>query len=607
MQNKKDTTHMTLDKNFLEIFLDSTTFCVGICDGEDWLVQACNNKAVKYFRDSGERTIGLSLLSFLEKKEGKNSRDRLFESKPGEEISIVLQRHKYIFFWNYLDTLVLGNEENRPKTTQSNTSQNKRENIRKFFFFYEASSSTDEAYTLLGTELEVILDSIHDGIWIIDGNGITLHANKALKRITGLNPKDLIGIHVSIPMQEGKFDSCVTLDALEKKKTVTRFDDYATGIRCINTSIPILDEAGEVRRVVACIRNVTELEDLQAKLAKAEREAYLYKHKLENFERMETSGLLGDSQVMQNCIKQLVKLAKSGSEVLITGETGTGKSLAASVIHKKSPRADAPFIAINCASIPDSLIDSELFGYQKGAFTGANQAGKKGYFELADKGTLFLDEIAELPLNMQAKLLHVLDNYSFHRVGGGTEIKVDVRIITATNKSLEELVKAGTFRADLYYRLHVLTVNIPALREHETDIPLLANHFLVSACKRLGTSKAFSRKALQYFTDYNWPGNVRELRGAVEYLAAMVEGNIIHDSDLSGQILNKDIDATVQSNKQNQLDFHDLRDAVHNLEYTMIHEAILLGGSTYKAAKLLNISQSTVVRKSQQLGILIKE
>ena len=287
------------------------------------------------------------------------------------------------------------------------------------------------------------------------------------------------------------------------------------------------------------------------------------------------------------------------------GETGTGKSLAASYIHEHSIRKDKPFISINCAAIAESLIDSELFGYEKGAFTGADQAGKKGYFELADKGTLLLDEIGELPLNIQAKLLHVLDNYGFHRVGGNASINVDVRIIAATNRPLEELVEKGEFRADLFYRLHVLTVKIPPLRQRQEDIPQLAESFLSDTCKRLKTVKSFAPKALLALSAHTWPGNVRELRGAVEYLAAMTEGNIIRVADLYPYVLSEK--QVENSNTSITVNDKTLEEAVFELEYSMIKEALVQEGSTYKAAKKLGISQSTVVRKAKHLGIKISD
>jgi PAS domain S-box-containing protein len=467
----------------------------------------------------------------------------------------------------------------------------------------------DDKHRLLNRELQAIIDSLHDGIWIIDGDGVTVYVNKALQRITGIASSDVVGKHVSVPMNEGKFTSCVTLEALEQKKTVTMFDDYAGGIRCLNSSVPILDDTGKVWRVVASIRDMTELETLQKRLADAEVEAHIYKNSLNKFRQAETDRFIANSKLMRNCLHEFDKMAKVPSGILILGETGTGKSLAASIIHQKSPRSQAPFISVNCAAIPATLIESELFGYERGAFTGAGHTGKKGFFELADKGTLLLDEIGELPLSMQAKLLHVLDNHSFHKIGGSKSVKVDTRVIAATNRPLEKLVETGEFRADLYYRLRVLSVQIPPLRQHPEDIPELAMTFLKEACQRHGTIKTLSPRVLRCFAAHSWPGNVRELRAAVEFLAAMTEGSIIRMADLPPHILAADSESTVTmaADTEGEDRAHSLKNAVHVLEKKMIRSALIQGGSTYKAAKLLGISQSTVVRKARELGIGVVE
>ncbi len=463
--------------------------------------------------------------------------------------------------------------------------------------YTELSEKFEEAnYELVLNELQIVLDSIHDGVWIIDGNGITRHVNKALKRIANIRAKDVMGKHVTEPMLKGKFKSCVTLDALESKKAVTQFDDYMNDKRCLNTSTPILDENGNVRSVVAVIRDLTELEKIQNSLIESELQSISKESGLR-----EIGMFVGESSVFAGVLSQLKKAAKATQPVLLMGETGTGKTLAASFIHDNSQRKDKQVVHVNCGGIPETLIDSELFGYEKGAFTGAEPGGKKGYFELADGGTLFLDEIGELPLASQSKLLQVLDNYSFHKVGGKAPVKVDVRIIAATNRPLDELVKEGTFRKDLFYRLKILNVNIPPLRERFEDVPLLANLFLREACQRLGTVKTFHKKALLAMSGHTWQGNVRELRGVVEYLAAMTEGSIIRVEDM------KHFKFTEQEEGNEEvkisLNNKNLNEAVADLEKSMIKDALIQEGSSYKAAKRLGISQSSVVRKAQSFGI----
>ena len=571
-------------ENILEFF--PLTLCVCILSGKKGNIEAYNTRFETFFNSTASSLLGKSLLQLLSKMGAKHT-DFILQNPPdGEARTFTLPERTFISFKKTLRNGDLGlviDEE------------------LHLFFWGEIPYQHGEKYELLLHEFEIILDSIHDGVWIIDGNGITLHANKALKRIAGISAKDVIGKHVTVPMLEGKFTSCVTLDALEQKKTVTQFDDYFNGNRCLNTSSPILNEMGEVHRVVASIRDMTELESLQEKVAQIELEASRYKGELAKLEK--GSEFVGNSAIFQKSLKELKKVAKSPSCVLLMGETGTGKSLAASYIHENSERKDKSFIAINCAAIAESLIDSELFGYQKGAFTGADQNGKKGYFEMADGGTLLLDEVGELPLGVQAKLLHVLDNYSFHKVGGNASVSVDVRIIAATNRPLEDLVKTGEFRKDLYYRLNILTITVPPLRERFEDVPLLANAFLSDACRRLGTAKTFHKKALLALSGYSWPGNVRELRGAVEYLVAMSEGNTIKVEDMRPYIFSESLDASASV----FIKAKNLNDAVSELERGMIKNALIQEGSTYKAAKILGISQSSVVRKAKSLGIKISE
>lgn len=582
---------------FEHLLTDSLTpFCACLVTQKTGTILALNENAITFFNAAEKKILGKELPTLF-KKFGVTEFDFLEPAAPENCIKTFSNGHKsFLYFIQKI----------HPEET--NNSQNIFPNISPApslltFFWTEIPYPKTERSEPLIHDFDVLLDSIHDGIWIINGNGITLYANKAMKRIAGISPKDVIGKHVTIPMIQGKFTNCVTLSALAQKKTVTQFDDYSNGKHCLNTSTPILDENGNVERVVAIIRDMCEYDDLHKKVLDAEQTVKQYKGELKKFEN--GSKYIGTSKTFQNCLEQLRKVAKSNSAVLLLGETGTGKSLAASFIHENSSRKDKPFIAINCAAIAESLIDSELFGYEKGSFTGADQAGRKGYFEQADKGTLLLDEIGELPLSVQAKLLHVLDNYGFHRVGGNTLVNVDVRIIAATNRPLDELVQRKEFREDLFYRLHILNVNIPPLRQRQEDIPELAKSFLADACKRLNTIKSFAPKTLLALSSYSWPGNVRELRGAVEYLAAMTEGNIIRPSDLQYAIPEKQAE-TINTSITNIND-KTLEEAIFELEYTMIKDTLVQEGSTYKAAKKLGISQSTVVRKAKHLGIKISD
>ncbi len=444
-------------------------------------------------------------------------------------------------------------------------------------------------------EQAVLLDSIHDGIWVIDSKGITLRINSAMERIAGIKHEDVIGKHVTEAMENFKFTACVTLRALEEKRTVTMFDDYANGRRCLNTSTPIFDEDGNVWRVIASIRDITELDSMQSRLSELEHVNKNYKAKLES---LENYGIIGISEATMNLRQSMLKAAKNDAICIILGETGTGKSLTAKRIHEMSARSNEPFIALNCGGIPAQLVESELFGYERGAFTGALRDGKKGVFELAGGGTLFLDEIAELPLSMQATLLHVLDDSTFRRVGGTKNLKNEARIIAATNKNLEDMVAQGSFRQDLFYRLRVLPIKVPSLRQHPEDIPELIYHFF-SLMEGNETRRSFAPSVLSMLTAYAWPGNIRELRALVQYLHTMCDENVIGVKDLPSYFL-----AEVSTPEFSNFNKHtSLKEAVEQLEKNLIHNALTELGSTYKAAKRLKVSQSTIVRKAQKYAM----
>lgn len=447
-------------------------------------------------------------------------------------------------------------------------------------------------------EVSVLLDSIHDGIWIIDSEGITLRINKSMERIADIRQEEVVGRPVAEAMKLKNFSACVTLHAKEEKRSITMFDDYANGRRCLNTSTPIFDEKGEVRRVIAIIRDITELEEMNSRLMELEHTNQVYKKHVLSLDDGEDLGIVGNSPEAQKLRHAVLKSARTDAPALLLGETGTGKSLAAKAIHDMSARKDGPLIALNCGGIPPSLVESELFGYNRGAFTGALKNGKLGVFELASGGTLFLDEIAELPLSAQASLLHVLDGEPFRRVGGTNAIKVDVRIIAATNKSLEKMVAAGEFREDLFYRLRVIVVDIPPLRRRWEDIPELAKFFLRMTGEQ-GLSKSFSPAVLTAFTNYNWPGNIRELRAVVRYMLAISEGSVFNMEDLPAYLLT----VLPSSSKTSGAASRSLKEAVEELERDMITAALNDTGSTYKAARRLKVSQSTIVRKAQRYRI----
>ena len=294
---------------------------------------------------------------------------------------------------------------------------------------------------------------------------------------------------------------------------------------------------------------------------------------------------------MKRLMESALRAARHDTTVLISGETGVGKEVMASFIHRNSDRRKKKLVKVNCSAIPESLMESEFFGYEKGAFTGANVNGKIGLFEEADGGTLFLDEIGELPVNLQSKLLRVLQEQEIQRIGGVTPVKIDVRIIAATNRDLKEMAEQGLFRKDLYYRLNIIPLVVPALRERKEDLVPLANDFLDKLNLLYNENKRFSKEAYEAFGRYNWPGNVRELRNVIERVFVMTEGQLIRDTDLPAEIKAVHDNASVVSGD------HVLKFAVAKLEYAMIQEAFEKHGNVRDAAKALGIDASTFVRK----------
>lgn len=310
--------------------------------------------------------------------------------------------------------------------------------------------------------------------------------------------------------------------------------------------------------------------------------------------------IIGISENIMLAKKQALITARSNSTVLITGESGTGKEMFAKAIHYASAREDKPFVTVNCGAIPENLLESELFGYEKGAFTGASEKGKEGKFELADGGTIFLDEIGDMPLHLQVKILHVLQNMRFDRVGGSKSILVDVRVIAATNKDLEKLIEEGRFREDLYYRLSVIPLSIPPLRERKDDIKLLMYHFLKKYNSFMNKNiEKFSPEVEELYMNHDWPGNVRELENAVEYGTNMAFGNVITMEEVPARILRKE----EEMDRFRNLD-RPLAEQVKLYEKEIITKKLKQhNGVKETVAKELGLSRATLYRKLAELDI----
>ncbi|MGZ8271170.1 MAG: nitrogen regulation protein NR(I) [Methylophilus sp.] len=336
---------------------------------------------------------------------------------------------------------------------------------------------------------------------------------------------------------------------------------------------------------------------------------------VENIPVEETPEIIGQAPAMQEVFRAIGRLSRSHSTVLINGESGSGKELVASALHKHSPRADKPFIAINTAAIPKDLLESELFGHERGAFTGA-QAARRGRFEQADNGTLFLDEIGDMPADLQTRLLRVLSDGQFYRVGGHQPLKVNVRVIAATHQDLEERVKQGLFREDLFHRLNVIRLRLPPLRERREDIPLLTKHFLAHSAKQLGVEpKQLSQAALRYLTAVNWSGNVRQLENVCHWLTVMAPGQNVDVADLPPELKEDSNKPSTTGSWQEAL-AKEVMDALNRGESNILEaktkefERIMItkalqhtDGRRIEAANQLGMGRNTLTRKIQELGI----
>lgn len=441
-------------------------------------------------------------------------------------------------------------------------------------------------------------NAVSDGICIVDKDGIMVAINKGYTKITGLKDTDVVGRHVQDLINLRYFSNAVSMIVMQEKKKISALSTIMTnGKKVLITGNPFFDEEGDVVQVLTVMRDMTELLELRDRLELAETENKMYQSQI-NLMRGKQSNLIGSSYVIESIRKQIENVAITDATVLITGETGCGKEVVAEEIVRFSTRSEKPYVKVNCAAIPETLLESELFGYEKGAFTGASNKEKLGLFETAHQGTILLDEIGEMPMILQSKLLRVLQEKEFVRVGGTKPIKLDARIVAATNKDLAEQIAAGTFREDLYYRLNVIPISIPPLRERREDITILAYHFLEEFNKRYSKETELESGALQLIENYDWPGNVRQLMNVLERLIIMENDTRISEKKVAAVL-------GINSLKDHLEKIEDLpyKEALAAFERNLIESSLKRTGSTHKTAKDLGISQPTVVRKAKALGI----
>lgn len=438
-------------------------------------------------------------------------------------------------------------------------------------------------------ELSAILNSVQEAIEVADNQGIIKYVNPAFTRITGISEEDRIGQNIYEASPDGALATAL--------KTGANVFGHRTRVggsnaEVISNAAPIIID-GRMEGAVVVFQHFTDVMKLMDELHQS---TTLIANLSEKLGQVTTSkytfaDILGASNELKKCMQVAERAARSNSTVLLLGESGTGKELFAHAIHNASPRREKPFIKVNCAAIPESLLESEFFGYTKGAFTGAIKS-KIGKFELANGGTIFLDEIGDMNLNLQGKLLRVLQEMEFERVGDNQTIKVDVRVIAATNRNLRELIRQGKFREDLYYRLNVVEITIPPLRVRKEDLPLLVNHLIIKLNRKLGKKvKGLSRDAEEALFSYDWPGNVRELENVIERVMVTVDDEVFTKKHLIQHV------SQFKNTPERDVDLIP----IDQMEQLLIKKAMAKFGSTVegkrRAAQALNISLATLYNK----------
>ena len=451
--------------------------------------------------------------------------------------------------------------------------------------------------------LRVILESAYEGIAVVDEYGILLEFNEAYSRFTGIKREHAIGRHVTEVIDNTNLHVTVK-SGIPERGVVQNIQ----GQDMVVHRIPIWNDGRVVGAIGMLIfEGVTEVYKIYESLQENHvNEKKQDQPKLKENRQMTLDGILGVSKEIAEVKRLARRAARTAATVLITGESGTGKEMFARSIHHLSPFSKGPFISVNCGAIPEALFESELFGYEEGAFTGAKKGGKPGKFELAYNGTIFLDEIGELPLFMQTKLLRVLQEKEAERVGGLHKYQINARIIAATNKNLEELVNNGLFREDLYYRLNIIQLHIPPLRQRKQDIPILLSYYLRKVCETYQIpTKSCTSKAVSSFMQYDWKGNIRELVNTVERLVTLIDGPVIDQHHLPEFMTKPGIPLTTEREESRHPSLIQEAKVISNQkEKEMIMNTLReTGGNKKKAAELLGIHRTTLYQKLKKYNI----
>lgn len=452
----------------------------------------------------------------------------------------------------------------------------------------------------LSPDIRHMFDCMPDGIYITDNRGNTIFVNSSYERISGIKKDLLLHKHMEELIEEGYFAQSASLRVLEKNCSVSIMESFK-GTLCLVTGSPVFNEKEEIDFVITTVRPMDELNQLLSKLERAEELNKHYSLEIENLKQhiFRQGDVIGNDPKVRAIYELIDKIAFTDTTILLLGETGVGKEILAKHIHSRGNRKAGPFIKINCSAIPEPLFESELFGYESGAFTGAVRKGKAGLLELANDGVLLLDEIGDMTLSSQSKLLRVLQEKSAYRIGGTKPYSFNAKIISATNRDLQQLVREKKFREDLYYRLSVVPVKIPPLRERGKDLIIFADRFIKDFNARFQTQCRFDLSAYQALEQYPWYGNIRELRNFIERIVLTCS-----QTDINGEIIHSLLG---EAEKKPSFDegHLSLPSAIMQLEKKLLTEALLSSKNTREAAKKLGISQSGVVRKSKRYQIEI--
>ena len=471
---------------------------------------------------------------------------------------------------------------------------------------FETSAKKLDSYKTLNRQLETIFDASSDGIWVCDGAGTVISINPASEMLNGIRKKDVLGRNINDLVANKVFDQSVTSKVMASRSRETVMQQVTkTGRYLLATGTPSIDSEGNIALIVVNERDMTELNILQERFEQSRMIGEKARAELSELTLLELqrNEIVADSNAMRRILQTSLKLAHIGaSNILILGESGVGKGLVAKLIHKNSSRHANPFVEINCAALPESLLEAELFGYEKGAFTGASEKGKIGLFELAMGGTLFLDEIGDMPLPLQVKLLKYLDDRMIRRIGGTHSIQVDCSTIAATNQNLESLVQARQFRQDLYYRLKNFTIEIPPLRRRPDDIAGLVRCYLKAFNSKYATAKTIHSRAMGLLNRYAFPGNTRELKNILENAVVMSSSDQLDEYIQSSIGAGREPGAatTLRTEEQNSLNLPQRLAAAERL---VLLEASSSCRTTREMARILGVSQPSVVRKLQKYGI----